>query len=131
MNKFVVMVASVLATASLLGQTTTSQAYSPSVVARMLSPEQKQILFNSSHPSYSVRISQQELLALGEKAYWRSCESCHGLVPEDLPYQDRIQFGRVVLNGQGNMPGLGFKLELTEVEAIRQYLAYSAQYKNP
>ncbi|MCB1808415.1 MAG: hypothetical protein KDJ99_25675 [Candidatus Competibacteraceae bacterium] len=127
MNKFVVMMASVLVTASLLGQTTTSQAYAPPVVAKMLSPEQKQILFDSSHPSYSARISQQALLELGEKAYWRSCESCHGVVPEALPYQDRIQFGRVVLNGQGNMPGLGFKLELLEVEAIRQYLAYSAQ----
>ena len=120
------MASSMLVAASVLSHISTSQAYAPAVVAKMLSPSQKQALFDTTGQAQSVGLSRQDLLNLGKEAYWRSCESCHGAEPEVLPHHNRIQFGRVVLNGQGNMPGLGFKLSVMEVEAIRHYLAQVA-----
>ena len=69
-------------------------------------------------------LSVPELVALGEKSYWRSCESCHGLKPEGLPYVDAQHFGKTVAEGNGDMPALGFKLDMQEIEAIRLYVAY-------
>ena len=127
MNKMVLTIAvSALVIAGFFGQICTSQAYAPPVVAKMLNPEQKQALFESTQHARSAAYSEQELLSLGEKTYWRSCENCHGTEPDALPHENRIGFERAVLDGKGEMPSLGFKLSVVEVEAIRQYLSHIA-----
>ena len=63
-------------------------------------------------------------LALGQRAYYRSCVHCHGIDPTNLPYQDKLNFSEIVLKGTDTKTGMGFKLNSTEVETIRLYLQH-------
>ena len=67
-----------------------------------------------------------ERIALGQRAYRRSCVHCHGITPKALPHRDAERFLQVVMDGRNEMPALGFKLTAQEVATMRAYVAQCA-----
>jgi mono/diheme cytochrome c family protein len=74
-------------------------------------------------------LSDAERLDWGRTVYRRSCVGCHGIQPQGLAHEDRERFAASVLDGRGEMPALGFKLEPAEVMVAQAYVALcSANY---
>jgi mono/diheme cytochrome c family protein len=68
-------------------------------------------------------LSDAERLDWGRTVYRRSCINCHGIQPQGLAHENPQRFASSVLDGRGEMPALGFKLEAAEVTVAQAYVA--------
>lgn len=75
-------------------------------------------------------LSEPERLAWGRKVYRRSCVSCHGIQPEAMVHDNTSRFVASVLEGRGEMPALGFKLNAAEVTVAQAYVAVCSRDYN-
>ena len=78
--------------------------------------------YEASSQGNNLNPTENDNLALGQQAYYRSCVHCHGVNPMSMPYQDKLSFTATILKGTDNKMAMGFKMHPAEVEAIRLYL---------
>ena len=68
---------------------------------------------------------------VGEVLYGNNCRTCHGpagqgdigpALPTRIPFLDRCDVANVIIQGSGDMPGLGDRLEPQDVADITEYV---------